>query len=179
MKKVAVFGKPGGGKSTFSKRLAARTGLPLHPIDLIEWHPSGQRIDAETYTQSHQAVLDTEAWILDGMGDRPSFQKRLAEADTLIYVDMPYWRSYWWVVKRGIKGIFVLPEGWPEGSRVWQGTVNSFKVLRICPQFWNATFWQRIQGMSDRKTVIRLRSPGDMERLLASLPSASDKMSPG
>lgn len=30
MRKVAVFGNAGGGKSTLSKRLSEVTGLPLH-----------------------------------------------------------------------------------------------------------------------------------------------------
>jgi shikimate kinase len=35
MKKVAVLGNTGGGKSTLAKRLAELTRLPLYPIDLI------------------------------------------------------------------------------------------------------------------------------------------------
>ena len=37
MKKVAVFGNAGGGKSTLSKRLAETTGLPLHVLDKIKY----------------------------------------------------------------------------------------------------------------------------------------------
>ena len=36
MKRIAVFGKPGGGKSTLSKKISAATGLELYPLDLIE-----------------------------------------------------------------------------------------------------------------------------------------------
>ncbi|HCF29269.1 MAG TPA: adenylate kinase, partial [Cyanobacteria bacterium UBA11049] len=35
MKRVAVFGNTGGGKSTLSKRLYQITGLPLHVLDKI------------------------------------------------------------------------------------------------------------------------------------------------
>ena len=35
MKKVAVFGNTGGGKSTLSKRLSEITGLPLYALDKI------------------------------------------------------------------------------------------------------------------------------------------------
>ena len=41
MKKVAVFGNAGGGKSTLSKRLAELTGLPLVVLDLIQYKPGG------------------------------------------------------------------------------------------------------------------------------------------
>ena len=42
MKKIAVFGKPGGGKSTLSKELAAATGIELYPLDLIEFQKNGR-----------------------------------------------------------------------------------------------------------------------------------------
>ncbi|MGD1944546.1 MAG: hypothetical protein ACFB0G_24900 [Leptolyngbyaceae cyanobacterium] len=42
MKKVAVFGNAGGGKSTLSKRLAAVTELPLGALDLIKYKPGGE-----------------------------------------------------------------------------------------------------------------------------------------
>jgi adenylate kinase family enzyme len=37
MKKVAVFGNTGGGKSTLSKQLAEITGLPLYVLDKIQY----------------------------------------------------------------------------------------------------------------------------------------------
>src|SRR5689334_19901031 len=41
MRRVAVFGNAGGGKSTLAKRLAEITGLPFHPLDLIQYKPGG------------------------------------------------------------------------------------------------------------------------------------------
>ncbi len=37
MKRVIVIGCPGAGKSTFVRKLAANTRLPLHYLDMI-WH---------------------------------------------------------------------------------------------------------------------------------------------
>jgi ABC-type protease/lipase transport system fused ATPase/permease subunit len=37
MKRVAVFGNAGGGKSTLARQLAAITGLPLHVIDQLQF----------------------------------------------------------------------------------------------------------------------------------------------
>jgi adenylate kinase family enzyme len=44
VKKVAVFGNPGGGKSTLARRLAELTRIPLYPFDLIQYRPRGGKI---------------------------------------------------------------------------------------------------------------------------------------
>lgn len=36
MKLVLVIGCPGAGKSTFSRKLAAKTSLPLHYFDMLD-----------------------------------------------------------------------------------------------------------------------------------------------
>ncbi|MGA9382767.1 MAG: hypothetical protein WBV73_28735 [Phormidium sp.] len=49
MKKVAVFGNAGGGKSTLSKRLSQITGLPLHPLDKIKFQSGGTEVPHEDF----------------------------------------------------------------------------------------------------------------------------------
>lgn len=49
MKRVAVFGNAGGGKSTLAKQLAEITGLALHPIDSIKFKPGGEEISQAQY----------------------------------------------------------------------------------------------------------------------------------
>jgi adenylate kinase family enzyme len=44
MKKVAVFGNAGGGKSTLSKRLSQLTGLPLYVLDKIQYRSNGTEV---------------------------------------------------------------------------------------------------------------------------------------
>ena len=68
MKRVAVFGNAGGGKSTLAKRLAETTGLPLHPLDLIQYEPGGGEAPREQYLQAHAELLRRDEWIIDGFG---------------------------------------------------------------------------------------------------------------
>ena len=89
MKKVAVFGKPGGGKSTLSKTLAEVTGLPLFQLDSIEYSEGGIRVAEEVYIQRHREILDNDNWIVDGLGSIASFRERIAAADTLVFIDLP------------------------------------------------------------------------------------------
>jgi adenylate kinase family enzyme len=118
MKRVAVFGNAGGGKSTLAKRLAELTRLPLYPIDMMQFRSGGDAVPHDEYLKVHPELLRREAWIIDGFGCVSSAWERFSAADTLIYVDLPLLTHYRWVTKRFIKGLFVGPAGWPDNSPI-------------------------------------------------------------
>lgn len=162
MKKITVFGKPGSGKSTLSKKLSSVTGIELHQLDSILYKKNGARVDRETYDSQHENILSSDSWIIDGFDRIESFNKRIDVADTLIYIDLPYTVSYWLVTKRLLKGLFVKPEGWPDGSSVLKGTLESYKVLKLCPKFWNDDFLQKLEEISTNKSLYVIRSISEL-----------------
>lgn len=162
MNRVAVFGKPGGGKSTLSKRLSAETGISHYALDLIEFKKNGERVSKEEFSQNHADWIRADNWIIDGLGTLESFWHRIDAADTLIYVDLPYYVHYWWVTKRLLKSYFVKPEGWPEGCSVLKGTLASWKVLRICPKFWTPELFDKISSRAEQKNIYRISSVKDL-----------------
>ena len=68
MRKVAVFGNAGGGKSTLARRLADLTGLSLHVLDTIQFRPGGSEVPHEEYLKIHADLLNQDQWIIDGFG---------------------------------------------------------------------------------------------------------------
>ena len=163
MKKVAVFGKPGSGKSTLSKKLASATGIQLHQLDSIVYKRNGALVERDIYDREHDSILSSDSWIIDGFGPVASFYKRLDAADTLIYIDLPYLVSYWFVTKRFLKGILVKPEGWPDGSSVLKGTLNSYRTMRLCPKFWNDDFMRKLEKISANKSLYVIRSVTELK----------------
>jgi adenylate kinase family enzyme len=113
---MAVFGNTGGGKSALAKRLEGLTSLPLYPLDLIQYRVGGGKVPEEECLKAHADLLRKDEWIIDGYGSAASAWERFAVADTLVYVDLPLFTHYWWVTKRLIESLLIIPEGWPERS---------------------------------------------------------------
>lgn len=65
MKRVAVFGNAGGGKSTLARQVAEITNLPLHSIDTIKYKKGGGEVPHEEYLQVHAGLLRRDSWIID------------------------------------------------------------------------------------------------------------------
>jgi adenylate kinase family enzyme len=166
LKKVAVFGNAGGGKSTLARRLADLTRLPLYPLDLIQYRLGGSEVPREQYLQAHAALLRRDAWIIDGFGCIASAWERFAAADTLVYVDLPLAIHHWWVTKRLLKGLFANPEGWPANSPIWASTIDSYKVLWRCHRRLTPQYRKLVSEVAPSKRVHHLRSPREIGTFL-------------
>jgi adenylate kinase family enzyme len=78
MKKVAVLGNAGGGKSALAQRLAELTGLPLYVVDMMQFKPGGAKVPHDEFLQAHADIPVTNGsstvlaiWRLPGSGSPP------------------------------------------------------------------------------------------------------------
>jgi adenylate kinase family enzyme len=170
MKRVAVFGNAGGGKSTLARRLAEITGLPLHVLDIIQFpdgryrpaEENGGKVPPDEYLKIHADILSRDQWIIDGYRSVASAWERFAAADTLVYVDLPVLAHYWGVTKRFSAGLFKNPEGWPESSPVWKSTLDSYRVVGLCHRHLTPKYRQLVADAASSKRVHHLRSRSAM-----------------
>lgn len=166
MKKVAVFGNAGGGKSTLARRLAELTHIPLYPLDLIQYRTGGGKVPHDEYLSAHAKLLQLDAWIIDGFGCGKSSRERFAAADTLVFIDLPLFTHFRWVTKRFVKGLFVNPAGWPEGSPMVSSTLDSYRVLRLYNRDLTPKYRELVSTARAHKRVHHLRSPAEMDAFL-------------
>ena len=158
MKRVAVFGNAGGGKSTIARRLAMLTGLPLYVLDLMQFRTGGAKVPPDEFVQAHADLLRRDEWIIDGFGSAALSWERFARADTLVYVDLPLFVHYTWVTKRLIKGLVADPKGWPEGSPLWSSTLSSYRVIPLCHRHLTPKYRLLVTEAAAVKRVHHLRS---------------------
>lgn len=176
MRKVAVFGNAGGGKSTLARSLAQATGLPLHVIDIIQYEgryradeKDGGKIPHDAYLKLHADLISRDRWIIDGFESVALAFERFAAADTLVYVDLPVLTHYRFVTKRLLKGLFGSPPGWPENSPLWESTLDSYRVIWRCHRALTPKYRQLVAEASTSKRVHHLTSPREMQAFLAAV----------
>jgi len=168
MKKVAVFGNTGAGKSTLGRKISEIANLPLHVLDKIQY-PGGVEIPLEEYRQAHTEILATDRWVIDGFGCMKTTWQRLEAADCLVYIDLPLRVHYWWVTKRFLSGLFRTPEGWPEGSSILKSSLTSYRTLWLCHQRLTPRYREYIRQVRDTKQVYHLKSAKEIDRFLQAI----------
>lgn len=88
MQKIIVIGCPGAGKSTFSRALRDKTGLPLYYLDML-WHkPDKTTVTTDEFDIKLAEILKQDKWIIDGNYNR-TLEMRLKDCDTVFLLDLP------------------------------------------------------------------------------------------
>ena len=99
MKKILVIGSGGAGKTTLALRVGAITGLPVAHLDRLYWGPGWTMPDREAWLRRLENAMSESEWILDG-NYSATLGVRLAEADTVLFLDFPPHVCAWRAIKR-------------------------------------------------------------------------------
>ena len=86
MKKVIVIGCPGSGKSTVSRALHNKTGIPLYHLDMMYWNADKTTVEKNVFLERLSTVLEKDEWIIDG-NYGSTMELRMAACDTVIFLD--------------------------------------------------------------------------------------------
>lgn len=60
MRRIAVIGNAGGGKSTLSRLLGDALALPVHHVDSIQYRPGWERTPSQQCDQRLNALATTD-----------------------------------------------------------------------------------------------------------------------
>ena len=86
--KVAIIGYSGSGKSTLAGRLGSFYNCPVLYLDKIQFEENWKERDVETAKAIVKDFLDSNgSWIIDGNYTKFFRERRLEEADVIIYMN--------------------------------------------------------------------------------------------
>ena len=127
MRRIAVVGCGGAGKTTLANALGDQLGLPVIHLDEHYWQPGWIPTSDEQWREKQNELVSADRWIIDG-NYSSTLDLRLKRADVVIVLAFARWRCFLRVLKRWVThyGRAVQAPGCPE--RV------SFKFLKW---IWN------------------------------------------
>jgi adenylate kinase family enzyme len=102
MKRVAILGRGGAGKSLLAQKLSSMLDLPVIELDSVFWQPGPRPTPEQEWAEIHRRLVVRDRWIIDGdLGPYDTgLGLRLRAAETVIVLDFPLWRCAWQALRR-------------------------------------------------------------------------------
>jgi adenylate kinase family enzyme len=88
VKRVALVGSGGAGKTTLSREMSSITGLPIYHLDEIHWLPGWTEMPNDEFRLLQKELAASDEWIFDG-NYYNSYDVRFERADTVIVLSLP------------------------------------------------------------------------------------------
>lgn len=126
LKRIAIIGLPGSGKSTFSNKLGKALNIPVYHLDVHRFEKGGKKKDEQEFKAIQKALLDKQSWIIEGCSTS-TFEMRFAKADTFMYFRLPRFLVFWRLVKRMF---------WKNNELTKTGCINAIN-WRLLKYTWN------------------------------------------
>ena len=175
MRRVAIVGEPGAGKSTLAAALAEKIGGTSIELDALfhgeDWAPT----PTPEFRRRVSEALDIESWVVAG---NYSVVMDLVHggADTIIWLDLPRWLVTWRVIRRSVRRAVKREELWNGNRERWRNLVSRDPEVNIIVWAWthHAAHTKRYEGFLvspfwAHADVRRLRSRRDVAQILSSV----------
>lgn len=98
--RIAVLGYSGAGKSTLARALGERYTIPVLHLDTVQFTPGWLERDREEAQRMVHAFMENPEWVIDGTYSKFEYQRRLEEADQIIFLDFPRFTCLFRAVRR-------------------------------------------------------------------------------
>ncbi len=165
MKRIAIV-DAAGGESTLARRLTEAIAVPRYALDHLQWNAGWTPAPPGEFARAHRRLVRREAWIIDGLGATASVAERIAAADTVVFVDLPLWRHYWWAFKRQAKALLRRDPDVPEGCSLHSVTWPLVTMMWDIHTNRRPELIEALGKCGAGKRVVRLRSPSDIAAFL-------------
>jgi adenylate kinase family enzyme len=122
MRRVAVIGPSCSGKTTTAGRLAPILGVPFVELDALHHDANWTEAPAELLQKRVREALAAapDGWVVDGNYYGKLGPLVIDQADTIVWLDIPYGEAVWRVLRRTFVRIL-------RGTELWNGNRESLR----------------------------------------------------
>ncbi|GAA1273008.1 topology modulation protein [Planotetraspora silvatica] len=99
MRRVAVVGCGGSGKSYVARELGRLLGAPVTHLDGIFFDDEWNSLPPGKFEAAQREVVAARSWVVDG-NYNSTLRVRLDACDTVVFMDVPTWAALWGIVSR-------------------------------------------------------------------------------
>jgi len=180
-KRFVFVGTSGSGKSTLSRRTGEMMNLPVIELDSFFHLPNWQQrpydeFDALVQEQIAIAEAESKGWIVDGNYNSPVGLKVQAQANVIVWLDLPRWRVMCQLIPRTLRRVLTREKLWNSNREPWTNLYSWDPEKNIIRYAWlkcpvmHERYLQRMEsGGWDHARVVRIRSQRDKEQFLSEL----------
>jgi adenylate kinase family enzyme len=170
-RRIAVVGVSGNGKTTLSRRLAAKLDVPYTELDALNHLPGWVEASTDEFRREVEAAISrSEGWVLDGSYMGKVGDLILRRADTIVWLDQPLPLVLRRLITRAVKDIITKRDLFNGNRQTWRFAFwgrDSLVGYAIREHFRRRRDWPASFAGVTGLNVVRLRSPREVEDWLA------------
>jgi adenylate kinase family enzyme len=171
MNRVTIIGSPGAGKTTLARKLHSIDNVNVIHLDRIFWEPGWREKPRETRIDILQKIVQEKKWIIEGTYLGAS-EPRLEAADTIIYLDIPFYICLLRVIKQHFKFQGYFRSDLKEGCKDELNLMRILKVL-VFPILGKRILKQKLRSY-ESKQIVKLCSSSEVDNFLEQLQQGVD-----
>ncbi len=178
MRRIAVIGSSGAGKTTVAHRLAAAIDAPVTALDAVYHQPQWTPLPVEEFRRRVAAVTARDRWVVDG---NYSLVRDIVweRADVIVWLDLPKWLVMSRITRRTVLRGITKQGLWNENHEDWRSVFRRDPEENMIRWTWTThdgrvRRYEAMQvGEWSHKRWIRLRTPSEVHAFVTSLERAN------
>ncbi|MBD2113801.1 MULTISPECIES: AAA family ATPase [Cyanophyceae] len=172
MRRIAIVGTTGSGKTTLARRVAQRCLIPHIELDALQWEPNWTPAEPQVFRDRVRLALSGDRWVVDGnySAVRDIVWQR---ADTVVLLDYPFGLVLRRLLRRTWRRSLYQEELWNGNRETFRQSFFSRDSILV---WLLRTYWKKRkqypvlfqQSEYAHLSTVHLRSPKAAEQWLFS-----------
>lgn len=178
MRRIAIVGPGGSGKSRLARELSEATNIGVVHLDNLFWRPGWVETPPVEWEAIQRRKLAGDSWIVEGLQDGTA-HLWLDAADTIVFLDASLLSCIWRVTRRRL--VSHAGPDVPAGSEPAPFYRALVKFLRYLWRYRRTTRAEVLADLARRREgprIVVLRGSGDVQEFVRDLTERRERLMP-